>query len=124
MYNPIIIDNFSNPSHSGKLSSPDFSLELSNPVCGDKIIVQGILSSDQVITESKFQAWGCATIIATANVFCGYLLNRSLNIIRDTTTEKINTLIGDLEPSQFHCLEMLRDLFQKVREISFDKQNN
>jgi nitrogen fixation protein NifU and related proteins len=122
MYNRVIIDNFSNPNHNGKLNSPDFSIELGNPICGDKIIVQGFLSNDQVITESKFQAWGCATTIATANVFCGYLLNRSVNIIRETTKEKINTLLGDLEPSQYHCLEMLRNLFQKVGEISPDKQ--
>lgn len=120
MYNSIIIENFSNPCHSGKVISPDFSIELGNPICGDKIIVQAIISSDQLITESKFQAWGCATTIATANVFCGYLLNRCLEIIRDTKVEEINALLGDLEPSQYHCLEMLRELFQKVGEISLD----
>jgi nitrogen fixation protein NifU and related proteins len=122
MYNLIIIENFSNPRHSGKLSSPDFSIELGNPICGDKIIVQGIISSNRLITESKFQAWGCATTIAAANVFCGYLLNRCLDIIRDTKIEKIDALLGDLAPSQYHCLEMLRDLFQKVGEINLDKQ--
>ena len=124
MYNSIIVENFSNPCHSGKVTFPNFSIELGNPICGDKIIVQGIISSNQVITESKFQAWGCATTIATANIFCQYLLDKSLDTIRDTKTKKINELLGDLEPSQFHCLEMLRELFQKVGEISIDKQYN
>lgn len=124
MYNSIIVENFSNPCHSGKVASPDFSIELGNPVCGDKIIVQGLISGNQVITESKFQAWGCATTIATANIFCGYLLNRCLDAVLGTKAEKINELLGELEPSQYHCLEMLRELFQKAGEISLDKQYN
>lgn len=124
MYNSIIVENFSNPCHSGKVASPDFSIELGNPVCGDRIIVQGMISADRVITESKFQAWGCATTIATANIFCGFLLNKSLDALKKTQTETINELLGELEPSQYHCLEMLRELFQKAGEISLDKQYN
>ena len=117
MYNSIIVDNFSNPCHSGELTSPDFSIELDNPVCGDRMIVQGMLSSDRVVIQIKFQAWGCATSIAAANIFCGFLLNRRLSEVRDTQTEKMDTLLGDLDPSQYHCLEMLKNLFQKTKEI-------
>ena len=124
MYNSIVVENFSNPCHSGKVASPDFSIELGNPVCGDKIIIQGALSNSQVITKSKFQAWGCATTIATANIFCGYLLNKTLDVICGTEKEIIDELLGDLEPSQHHCLEMLKELFQKVGEIKFSKQYN
>jgi nitrogen fixation NifU-like protein len=122
MYNSIIVDNFSEPCHSGELISPDFFVELGNPVCGDRMIIQGVLSSDQVITGIKFQAWGCATSIATANIFCGFVLNKPLREVKDTTTEKIDTLLGDLDPSQYHCLEMLRDLFQKTTEIIVENE--
>jgi nitrogen fixation NifU-like protein len=117
MYNSIIVDNFSNPCHNGKLNSPDFSIELDNPVCGDRMIIQGVLSSDRVVTQIKFQAWGCATSIAAANIFCGFLLNRPMSEVRDTQTGKMETLLGDLDPSQYHCLEMLKDLFRKTKEI-------
>jgi nitrogen fixation NifU-like protein len=117
MYNSIIVNNFSNPCHSGELTSPDFSIELDNPVCGDRMIVQGVLSSDRVVTQIKFQAWGCATSIAAANIFCGFLLNKPLSEVRDTQTEEMDTLLGDIDPSQYHCLEMLKDLFQKAKEI-------
>jgi nitrogen fixation NifU-like protein len=121
MYNRIIADNFSNPRHSGELRSPDFSMELSNPVCGDKMIIQGVLSRDRVVTHIKFQAWGCATSIATANIFCRFLLHKDLGEVNATPAEKIDTLLGDLDPSQYHCLEMLKDLFQKTRELDMDK---
>jgi nitrogen fixation NifU-like protein len=124
MYNSIVVENFSNPCHSGKVTSPDFSIELGNPVCGDKIIIQGILSNNQLVTKSKFQAWGCATTIATANIFCGYLLNKSFDEITGTKKEIINELLGDLEPSQHHCLEMLKELFQKVSELCLSQQCN
>ena len=120
MYNSIIIENFSNPCHNGELSSPDFSIELGDPVCGDKMIIQGMLSGDKVVTKAKFQAWGCATSIAAANIFCGFLLNKPLSEVEDTPKEKIDSLLGDLDPSQYHCLEMLRDLFQNTRKIDID----
>ena len=117
MYNSTIVDNFSNPCHSGELTSPDFSIVLNNPVCGDRMIVQGVLSRDMVVSRIKFQAWGCATSIATANIFCGFLLNRALSEVKNTQAEKIDKLLGDLDPSQYHCLQMLKDLFQKAKEI-------
>jgi nitrogen fixation protein NifU and related proteins len=117
MYNSVIVENFSNPFHSGKLTSPDFSIEIQDPVCGDRMIIQGMLSHDKVVEQVKFQAWGCATSIAAANIFCGCLLNKTLEEIRVTPAEKIETLLGDLDPSQYHCLLMLKDLFQKAWEM-------
>jgi NifU-like protein involved in Fe-S cluster formation len=120
MYNTIIIENFTNPRHSGELRSPDFFIELGDPVCGDKMIVQGMLSDDKVVTKAKFQAWGCATSVAAANIFCRFLLNRPLSEVEDTPKEKIDSLLGDLDPSQYHCLEMLRELFQNTKKINLE----
>jgi len=40
MFNDIIVQNFSNPTHATELVQSTNTIELGNPVCGDRIKVQ------------------------------------------------------------------------------------
>lgn len=109
MYNDIIINNFSDPENVGELAIPDVKYELGNPVCGDRIEIHLALK-DNKIDEAKFRAWGCATSIATANIFCSSIKDTSIEQIQARNTDEIADMLGELEPSQQHCVEMLNEL--------------
>jgi nitrogen fixation NifU-like protein len=120
MFNEIIVANFSSPEFAEELPRADLMLELGNPVCGDRIQVQLQLAGD-VIQKARYQAWGCATSLATGNVFCGFLDQQPLSAVLGVSSEQIDSLLGELEPSQHHCLEMLRSLFKQLSEQLSDK---
>lgn len=118
MYNDIVVRNFSNPIFAAELTNDDAGLliEIGNPVCGDRIRAQIKLDSDRrVIDSARFQAWGCATSLATGNVFCSYINGQSLARVTATPADEIEQLLGELDPSQRHCLEMLKTLFARLR---------
>ncbi|MDC9589114.1 iron-sulfur cluster assembly scaffold protein [Xenorhabdus sp. XENO-10] len=115
MFNEIITDNFCNPDLQGSLTNPDIQLKLGNPVCGDKVNIDLSLSKDGQINEARFQAWGCTTSLAMSNQFCRQAQGKTLTELAQLSTPEIDKMLGKLQPSQRHCLEMLHALFQQVR---------
>ena len=113
MYNDIIIDNFSNPKFVGDLESADYKFEIGNPVCGDRIHIQVSFDEDY-IRESRFRAWGCATSVATANIFCSSIIGKSVNEISARKNSEISDMLGELEPSQQHCINILSELHREL----------
>lgn len=120
MFNDIIVRHFSNPTHTGEIAGASRSLELGNAVCGDRIRVDLRLEGDR-IAEARYQAWGCATSLATGNAFCEHIEEKSLSEAADTPAATIDALLGELEPSQMHCLEMLRSLFAQLNASPNDR---
>ena len=115
MFNEIIVKNFTQPTFACELDEANTTIEIGNPVCGDRIRVQLDLE-DGYIKSARYQAWGCATSLATGNVFCGCINNKTLSGVADTPDKEIEAMLGDLDPSQHHCLEMLKLLFQKLQQ--------
>jgi nitrogen fixation NifU-like protein len=116
MFNEIIVRNFSNPSFASELDEVSASIEIGNPVCGDRIRVQ-LDVAEGYIRQARYQAWGCATSLATGNIFCSHLEGKRLNTALNTPGVEIDAMLGELEPSQYHCLEMLKSLFQRLNNI-------
>jgi NifU-like protein involved in Fe-S cluster formation len=115
MFNEIIVRNFTQATFACELHEANASIEIGNPVCGDRIRVQLDLE-DGYIRSARYQAWGCATSLATGNVFCACINDKSISSAVNVPDKDIEALLGDLEPSQHHCLEMLKMLFQKLKQ--------
>ncbi|MCL1051033.1 iron-sulfur cluster assembly scaffold protein [Shewanella abyssi] len=113
MYNDIIIDNFSHPEFVGDLESADHQFEIGNPVCGDRIQMQVSLDGDSIL-DSRFRAWGCATSVAAANVFCRSIIGKSFAEVSARQTAEISAMLGELEPSQQHCVNILNELHREL----------
>ena len=115
MFNDIIVKNFSDPEFAAEIDDATTTLELGNPVCGDRIKVQ-LKLADGRIEKARYMAWGCATSLATGNVFCAQVEGLPVSKIQAMTAEQIDQMLGILEPAQVHCLEMLRSLFEKLKQ--------
>lgn len=113
MYNDIIIDNFSDPHMVDDIENADHEFEIGNPVCGDRIKIQ-LLVTDKYIKKAAFRAWGCATSVATANIFCSSIEGKMSDDITQRQPQEIKAMLGELEPSQYHCLHILNELHQKI----------
>ena len=121
MYNDIIIENFSDPQYSGDLQNPSLELEVGNPVCGDRIRIQMNIS-DGKISQGVFRAWGCATSVATANIFCTSIHGHTIASIIKRSSSEIAQMLGELEPSQYHCLDILHELHQQLEQNATEKE--
>ncbi|MHA6574339.1 iron-sulfur cluster assembly scaffold protein [Pseudomonas yamanorum] len=115
MFNDIIVRHFSDATYAAELDAHGAVIELGNPVCGDRIRVQFEVEND-LIKGVRFQAWGCATSLATGNIFCTQVDGKTLSEIDELTRADIEHMLGEIEPSQHHCLEMLHSLFTRLRQ--------
>ena len=88
MYNDIIIDNFTNPQKVGDIALANCEFEIGNPVCGDRIKIQ-LMVENNTISEARFRAWGCATSIATANLFCESIEGKTTSDINQKNDQDI-----------------------------------
>ncbi|WP_107923236.1 iron-sulfur cluster assembly scaffold protein [Lysinibacillus parviboronicapiens] len=113
MYNSIIVDYFSKPRHSGDVIDANRELKIGNSVCGDTIFMK-IKVTDGRVVNAKYKAYGCATSLATADIFADYIIGKSLAEIAQLLAHEIDSMLGELEPPQMHCLNILHDLFEQI----------
>jgi len=113
MYSELIIDHFTDPGFVGDIESPALEFEIGNSVCGDRIRVQVNLADD-VVDAIAYRAWGCATSVATGDIFCESAKGQTLSAIAARTEGDIEAMLGELEPSQHHCVQILVELHQSL----------
>ncbi len=118
MYSDKIIAHFTAPRNVGSLDDFDVEFELGNPACDDRVQVQLKLSKDgKTVEDIRYKAYGCATSLATASIFSSCIKEKSLDEIRGFR-EKYPELLGELEPKQMHCLDILKELFDKTLNLN------
>ena len=67
LYSEKVMDHFQNPRNVGKMDDADGIGEVGNAVCGD-IMRMYIKVKDGVITDVKFNTFGCGSAIATSSI--------------------------------------------------------
>lgn len=115
MYNAIISDHFMNPRNIGEIVHPDLEFRIGNPICGDTIHVC-VNFQESRIKEIKYKAYGCATSLATASIFSECVQGKAINELIDITLAGREEMLGELEPNQKHCLDILNELFNSFQE--------
>lgn len=89
-------------------------IKVGNDVCDDQLVLQLNVNEDGEVCEIKYRAYGCATSIATGNIFCEFVKGKSLELISATDQNQRNKMLGELDPSQHHCLDILNNIFNRV----------
>lgn len=113
MYSPEIVANFTHPTHNGALDAPDRLVETKDPVCGDQVKLWLTLKENHVET-ARFQAWGCATSVASANILCNWIEGRHIDEIAAATSTDLAALLGTVRPEQTHCIHIMQTLIDEI----------
>ena len=67
LYQEVILSHHRAPHHFGPLQGATHRAQLSNPLCGDEVIIAAILDGDH-ITACQFEGHGCALCRASASL--------------------------------------------------------
>ena len=127
MYNKKVLDHFKKPHNFGKIKNPDGVGKMGNIVCGDVmwlyIKVGKNSKGEEIITDVKFETFGCVAAIATSSMITdlakGKTLTQALEIKKDTVVKSL----GSLPPVKIHCSVLASDA---LAEAIYDylKKNN
>jgi NifU-like protein involved in Fe-S cluster formation/metal-sulfur cluster biosynthetic enzyme len=120
-YNQIVLDHFRNPRNVGNMENPDGKATEGSPACGDMVSVYIKVDPDKkIISDIKFESYGCASNIATASIITEMAKGKTLEEAKSITWKEASEALGGLPAIKAHCsvlaVEGLRSAIQNYEE--------
>ncbi len=110
-YSKKVIKHFLEPENFGKMKNPDSVGEVGNPRCGDimKIYLKvGKKDGGDIIKDIKFETLGCVAAIASSDVICGLVKQKTLEESLKIGHKDINNALGCLPAIKIHCAQLAK----------------
>jgi nitrogen fixation NifU-like protein len=108
MYSQKVMDHFTNPRNVGEIPDADGVGEVGNPRCGD-IMKIFIKVDGDVITDVKFQTFGCAAAIATSSMATELIKGKTLDEALAITNKTVADALDGLPTIKMHCSVLAED---------------
>jgi nitrogen fixation NifU-like protein len=104
LYQAILLDHFKHPRRAGVLPVYTFSCFENNPLCGDEIMVYGLVQNGKLV-ERSFTGTGCVISQATASLLLDSNLVDDVAQIASLGAQDVLELIGmeQLGPNRLKC---------------------
>ena len=102
LYSDKVMDHFMNPRNVGKLDNPSGVGQVGNARCGDimKIYIQ---VEDGVITDVKFNTFGCASAIASSSMATELIKGKPIDQALALTNQAVAEALDGLPAIKMHC---------------------
>lgn len=101
-YSKKVMDHFMNPRNVGIIEDADGIGEVGNPVCGD-IMRMMIKVKKNIITDVKFQTFGCGAAVATSSMVTEMIKGKSIEEALEITNKSVAEALDGLPPIKMHC---------------------
>jgi nitrogen fixation NifU-like protein len=121
MYSEKVMDHFTNPRNVGEMPDADGIGAEGNPVCGDAMKIF-IKVKDNVITDVKFQTFGCGAAIAVSSMVTEMAKGMTLEEASKITKASLAEALDGLPPQKMHCSNLGADALHKAIEDYKNKQ--
>ncbi|MBP1743105.1 MAG: scaffold protein [Firmicutes bacterium] len=120
-YNDIVLEHFKNPRNIGKLDDADGKATEGSPACGDMVsLYLKVDPETKVITDIKFESYGCASNIATGSIITELAKGKTIDEAKKITWKEASEALGGLPSIKVHCsvlaVEALRSAIQNYEE--------
>ena len=122
MYNDKVLKEFSNPQNGGVIENADGVGVVGNASCGD-IMKITIKVENDVITDAKFQTFGCTAAIATSSCATQMVIGMTLDEALKLTNAQVVEYLEGLPPQKVHCSVLAEEAIKKAIEDYKSKQN-
>ena len=102
LYSEKVMDHFENPRNVGKLEDADGIGEVGNARCGD-IMRMYIKVSDGIITDVKFNTFGCGSAIATSSMATELIKGKPIEEALELSNKAVVEALDGLPAYKMHC---------------------
>lgn len=118
-YTKKIIDHFLHPKNFGKMKDPSGVGDTQNLKCGDimKISIKvGKKGGKEIITNAKFETFGCGHAIAISDMICELVKGKTFEQALKVGYEQIAGEIGQVPPTKVHCAHLAQTAIKAAIE--------
>ncbi len=114
-YSEKVLDHFTHPRNVGKIDDADGVGEVGNAKCGD-IMKMYIKVKDGIITDVKFNTFGCASAIAASSLATELIKGKSLDYAMGVTNKQVVDELGGLPDHKIHCSVLAEEAIRAAIE--------
>lgn len=122
LYSEKVMDHFQNPRNLGKMENADGIGEVGNAKCGD-IMKMYIKVNDGIITDVKFNTFGCGSAIATSSMATEMIKGKSVEDALELSNKAVVEALDGLPTHKIHCSVLAEEAVKAAVKDYYDKNN-
>ena len=120
LYSDKVMDHFRNPRNLGKLDDADGIGEVGNAKCGD-IMRMYIKVDDGIITDVKFNTFGCGSAIATSSMATELIKGKPVTDAMQLTNKAVAEALDGLPDYKMHCSVLAEEAIRSALDDYYKK---
>ena len=103
LYSEKVMDHFEHPRNVGSIPDADGVGQVGNPKCGDIMKMYLKIDDNNVITDVKFQTFGCGSAIATSSMATEMIKGKTIQQAMELTNAAVAEALDGLPAYKMHC---------------------
>ena len=122
LYSEKVMDHFQNPRNLGKMEDADGIGEVGNAKCGD-FMKMYIKVKDGVISDVKFNTFGCGSAIATSSMATEMIKGKPVEEALKLSNQAVVEALDGLPTHKIHCSVLAEEAVRAAVKDYYDKNN-
>ena len=122
LYSEKVMDHFENPRNVGKLADADGIGEVGNAKCGDIMRMYIKVDDEGIITDCKFNTFGCGSAIATSSMATELIKGKSVDEALELSNKAVVEALDGLPTHKIHCSVLAEEAVRAAVKDYYDRK--
>ena len=122
LYSDKVMDHFQNPRNVGKIEDADGIGEVGNAKCGDIMRMYIKVDDNGVITDIKFNTFGCGSAIATSSMATELIKGKTIDEALKLSNSAVVEALDGLPTHKIHCSVLAEQAVRAAVKDYYDRK--
>ena len=121
LYSEKVMDHFRNPRNVGQIDDADGIGEVGNAKCGDIMRMYIKVDDNGIITDVKFNTFGCGSAIATSSMATELIKGKTVKEALELSNKAVVEALDGLPVHKLHCSVLAEQAVRAAVKDYYDR---
>ncbi len=123
LYSGKVMEHFRSSKNYGKIEDADGIGKVGNAKCGDVMWIYIKVDENRIVTDAKFETFGCVAAIATSSMAIDMVVGKNVDDALEVTNKAVAEALDGLPPEKLHCSILAEEGIKSAIEDYMSKHN-